>query len=50
MLEQKINANKSFSDAEKVGLQQCITRSYGSLTSPNFLFARDDEKFLGQRP
>jgi len=47
VLEQKINANKTLSDAEKVELQQYVTRCYGSLTSLNFLFKRDADKFSG---
>ena len=49
VLEAKINGNKALSDTDKVELQQYITRSYGSLTSLNFLFAREANKFRGQR-
>jgi hypothetical protein len=45
VLEAKINANKSISDVEKADLQLYITRSYGSLTSLNFLFKREEDKF-----
>ena len=45
VLEAKINGNKTLSDVEKVELQQYITRSYGSLTSLNFLFKSDQDKF-----
>ena len=49
VLEQKVNAHKTLTDTEKVDMQQYITRCYGSLTSFNFLFKRDEDKFSGQR-
>jgi len=47
VLEQKINSNKTMSDAEKVDMQQYVTRCYGSMTSLNFLFKRDEDKMSG---
>lgn len=47
VLEQQINSNKSLSDGDKVKLQSYITRVYGSLTSFNFMFADEDDKFGG---
>lgn len=47
VLEQQINANTSLTDGEKVRLQGYITRIYGSLTSFNFMFANDEDKFSG---
>ena len=49
VLEQKVNNNAGLSNAEKAELQALISRCYGSLTTFNFLFRDDRDRFSSSR-
>jgi len=49
VLEQNINSHSGLSDADKINLQQYITRIYGSLTTFNVLFSEKEDYFVGEK-
>ena len=49
VLEQRINSENKLTDADKVNMQQYITRIYGSLTSFNQFFSDRKEWFVGEK-
>lgn len=48
VMEQKINAS-NLDEADKIDLQQYITRCYGSLTTFNVLFKNSNDYFVGEK-
>lgn len=49
VLEQQINSNESLNEGEKIKLQNYITKCYGSMTSFNFLFYNEEDKFSSKK-
>lgn len=49
VLEQQINSNDNLSEGEKIKFQSYITKVYGSLTSLNFIFSNEEDKFSSKK-
>lgn len=47
VLEQKVNNHGGLSTADRAELQAYVSRAYGSLTTFNFLFRDEADKFQG---
>ena len=47
VLEQNINNHDKLDEADKLQLQQYVSRAYGSLTTFNVLFAQKEDHFKG---
>jgi hypothetical protein len=47
VLEQRINGHPKLDDADRLQLQDYVTRIYGSLTTFNLLFADPADQFVG---
>jgi hypothetical protein len=47
VLEQRLNSMEAMAPEDRAELQAYVTRCYGSLTTFNFLFRDEDDKFKG---
>jgi hypothetical protein len=45
VLEQKVNAHTGLSEADKIEMQQYVSRCYGSMTTFNILFKNSEDQF-----
>lgn len=48
LIEQKIGGAEGLGADEKASIQSYLSRAYGTLTSFNILFQREEDKFVGQ--